>query len=88
MPRRKIKKIDKKLLKLSPKRPHRKFYVDGKLEFSLFFDQNIKEKEKILKLFLEDKLWKWHCKYFGLEIEKTNFSKDLTEVYIETKQNK
>ena len=67
---------------------HRKFFVNNKLEFALFFDAKIKDKDKIIQDFLESKDWKWHLNYFNVTVTKTTISKDLMEIYITTKDTK
>lgn len=61
---------------------HRCFYVNGKLEFALFFDPTIKDKQLIIKTFLESKDWKWYESYFKVKVIKTEITKDLKEVHI------
>ena len=68
---------------LSPK--HRKFYVNDRLEFALFYDALITDKDKILKDFLDSSLWKCHESYCKLKIVSTKISEDLKEVWITTK---
>lgn len=61
---------------------HRKFYVNEKLEFALFYDSKIVDKGLILKTFLESKEWKSFCHYFSFKVSSTKISKDLKEVHI------
>lgn len=43
---------------LSTRRPHRHFYINGSLEFSLFFDPTPLPVEAIVKNFMEDRVFK------------------------------
>lgn len=66
-------------------RSHRNFHVDGKLEFALFFDPNVKDKEKIVNDFLDSRDWKWWADYNKFEVDSWSISEDLINVYIITK---
>jgi hypothetical protein len=65
---------------------HRLFYVNGKLEFALFYDKSIKDKEIIINTFLESKDWKWYKSYYEVKkVKKIEVSKDLKEFRITCK---
>ena len=51
---------------------HRLFFVDEKLEFAIFFDPNIKDKDKIIEEFITSKDWLWYKDYFNIKQEKNN----------------
>lgn len=65
---------------------HRKFYVDGKLEFGLFFDENITDQNTIISEFLATKDWKSFSEYCKVKFSSYKFSKDMLEVFITTKK--
>jgi hypothetical protein len=67
---------------------HRKFYINGELFFSLFYDPAIIDKNKIISDFLESKDWKWYKYTFEVKEKNTSISKDLKEVYIETTKHR
>jgi hypothetical protein len=67
---------------------HRCFIVNGKLEFALFFDPAITDKNIIIKTFFDSKDWKWHLDYFKVKVIKTEVSPDLKEVYITVEDKK
>lgn len=66
-------------------RPHRHFFVNGKKEFSFFFDPKVTDEEEIMKKFTEDSLWKWYLGFYKKKLVSYKFSKDKLEVYIEIK---
>jgi hypothetical protein len=64
--------------------PTRHFYVNKKLEFSLWCDPDETDKDKILEEFYNTDVWKfqaWYCKW---KVKSVNFSEDLFKVFIET----
>ena len=62
---------------------HRLVYINGKLEFALFYDKSIKDKKVILNNFLESKDWKWYKSYYEIKkISKSELSKNLKEIKI------
>lgn len=65
---------------------HRKFYVNGKLEFALFYDPKEKNKQEIEKNFLDSHMWKSWANYCNLKVISVDISKDLKEVYITAKE--
>jgi hypothetical protein len=65
---------------------HRLFFVNAKLEFALYFDPKIKDKDLILKNFFDSKDWKWYEKLWEVKkVIKTTISDDLREIRIEVK---
>lgn len=64
---------------------HRCFYVNGKLEFALWYDSAIVDKEKIIKDFLESRDFKFLADYCGWKVKKTEISDDLKRVDITVK---
>jgi len=73
---------------MTSERKHRKFYVNGKLEFALFYDLKINNKEQILKSFFESKDWKFMANYCDWKVKSVEVNSDLTEVYIKLKEEK
>lgn len=63
----------------------RNFYVNDKLEFSLFCRESDGSKDKILKDFLDHKDWKSICNYCNWKFSSAKFSKDLLRVDIVVK---
>lgn len=62
---------------------HRQFFINDKLEFALFYDKKIKDKEKIIEDFLKGLDWKSFAIYSKVKkIIKTEVSKDLKKVFI------
>lgn len=72
----KISKINK---------PHRKFYVNDKLEFSFYYDETIKDKDQILKEFFNCRDWKFMKTYCNWEVKDTKINSDLSVIYINVK---
>jgi hypothetical protein len=69
--------------------PYRHFYVNGKLEFSYFYDPNITDKDKILEEFYKDHCWKFMCYYCNWKLcDGVEFSDDLLHVYLKVKEVK
>lgn len=64
---------------------HRLFFVNDVLEFALFFDPNIKDKDKIVEEFLTSKDWIWYKDYFKVRVQNIQVSEDLREIKIATK---
>jgi hypothetical protein len=65
---------------------HRLFYVNGELEFALFYDPKIVDKSTIINSFLESRDWKWYMQVYDLKkVEKATISKDLKRVDIAAK---
>jgi len=64
------------------------FYVDGKLEYRLSFDENIKSPKKIIELFLKEKDWTYMAWYLGREYVSAKCSRDLKTFRIVTKPSK
>ena len=68
---------------------HRLFYVNGKLEFALFYDKSVTDKEKIKENFLKDRDWLSFERYNQIKtIKSFEVSDDLKEVRIEARLNK
>lgn len=61
---------------------HRKFYVNDKLEFALFYDKKVKDKDTIINTFIESKDWKSFVNYCKFNLTDIRVSKDLSEVFV------
>jgi hypothetical protein len=58
------------------------YYVNGKLEFSVWKDEKLQTEEEVVSRLLEDKDWKfmmWYCGW-TLKKDKTVVSSDLSRV--------
>ena len=62
---------------------HRNFHVNGKIEFSLYFDPKITDQDQIINEFFEDKDWKTWCDTVNVKPVSWKFSEDLLNVYID-----
>lgn len=67
-------------------RTRRNFYINNKLEFSLFFDHTVTDKKEIIEGFLADREWKLFENYFQVKLKNYSFSDDLLNVYITVKE--
>ena len=62
---------------------HRLFYVNDVLEFALFYDPRVTDKETIIKTFLDSKEWKFYeFTYEIKKVKKAEISEDLKIVKI------
>ena len=57
---------------------HRKFYIDGKLEYALFYNPEVVDKEQIVKDFLESISWKDYSNFYNKKFDKVSFEDNLT----------
>ena len=64
---------------------HRLIFIDGKIEFALFFDSSIKNKKEIMAQFLASKDWIGFSKTNEVKCKDIIISKDLKEIHIKTK---
>lgn len=72
---------------MNQQRPLREFYVNGQLQFSLWFDPTITSPKKIMEGFLNSKDWKFQAWYCGWEVVSWKCSRDLLRFKIEVKDN-
>jgi len=78
--------VKKKKLEIIKERKFRKFYVNKKLEFSFFYDESEKNKDKILKDFFDSGDWKTLSSYCNWKLKDVQCSSDLTEINITVKE--
>lgn len=67
---------------LTSRRPHRHFYINGNLEFSLFFDPTPLPVETIVKNFMEDRVFKT-SRFSKKKLKSFEVSADGTEFHLE-----
>ena len=85
MPRRKKKKrIKSDRIFDEINIPRRDFYINNVLEFSLFYDESISDKDSIIARFLESNDWKWFKNLYNVKFKEGNVSDDLKRVDIIT----
>jgi len=83
MPRK--KKTSKINFKEDLEIPRRDFYIKDKLEFSLFFDASVVDKDVIMQTFLDSNVWKSHASIFEWKYVSAKFSEDLSRVDIKVR---
>jgi hypothetical protein len=67
---------------------HRLFYINDKLEFALFYDKSLVDKDKIKNSFLNGKDWKDYERYNKVtSITSFNISDDLKVVNIKVRKS-
>lgn len=71
--------------KLDP--DYRNIYVNGTLEFSLFYDPLITDKNTIINQFIEDREWKFFIKRNKFKVTKISISNDLKIIKIVGKED-
>ena len=65
---------------------HRLFYVNGKLEFAIFYDPSVIDKDIIRANFTSSKDWKAFLRQNEVKsVKNFDFSDDLTTVQIKVK---
>lgn len=73
------KEAKESALKERKEKERRNFYVNGKLEFSFFFDEEEKKPKKIIEEFLKNKDWISFANYCKLKFVSFQYSDDLSE---------
>lgn len=62
---------------------NRLFYINDKLEFSLFYDPTIVDKDLIIKKFLDSKDWEFYKSIWEIKkVKKIDISDDLMVVRV------
>ena len=82
------KKTKEQLPSAEPDRQLRDFYVNGKLEFSLWFEPEVEDKDQIIEEFMDDRDWKFMSWYCGWTFVSAEFSDDLLRVDIKVRTRK
>lgn len=73
---------------LTEGRFYRHFFVNDKIEFSLFANPDEKDREKIIKDFFANASWLSFVRTEGCEVKSHRFSHDLEHVFIYVKEKK
>jgi len=71
-----------------PEREHRRFYVDGVLQFAFYMDAEVTDPDEIMERFYDCRDWKSLSDYCEWKVDSHEFSEDNKRVDIKLKKVK